>query len=91
MSDRTKEMVWVTSMPVVRHSTRTAAASAARGLGPFLWRTSAACAGIYVVGVPVLRSCATAVTSCAGANGFSSMMLLGTPLEVQSAALAPLI
>ena len=45
----------------------------------------------YVVGgVPLLRRLATAVTSCAGANGFSSMTLCGTPLEVQFAAAAPL-
>jgi hypothetical protein len=31
------------------------------------------------------------VRSWAGANGFASMMLFGTPLEVQSAAAAPLI
>ena len=43
------------------------------------------------VGGLVLRSWETAVTSCAGANGFANMMLLGTPLEGQSAALAPLM
>ncbi len=32
-------------------------------------------------------SCETAVISCAGANGLASMMLPGTALEVQSAAL----
>ncbi len=45
----------------------------------------------YVVGVPVLRSCATAVTSCAGANGLVSRMLFGTPLEAHSSALSPVI
>ena len=35
----------------------------------------------YVVGVPVLRSCETAVTNCAGANGLVKRMLLGTPCE----------
>jgi hypothetical protein len=32
-------------------------------------------------GVPVLRSCETAVTSCAGANGFANMMLFRDPLR----------
>ena len=46
---------------------------------------------IYVVGAPLLSSWATAVTSWAGANGFESMMLLGTPLDDQSSALSPLM
>ena len=33
-----------------------------------------------------LRSCETAVTSCAGANGLANMMLLGTPLDAHSSA-----
>jgi hypothetical protein len=43
------------------------------------------------VGVPVLRSWETAVTSCAGAKGLVSMMLLGTPLDDQSSACCPLM
>lgn len=43
----------------------------------------------YVVGVPLLRRLATAVTSWAGANGFDNMMLCGTPFEDQSSAFAP--
>jgi hypothetical protein len=35
----------------------------------------------YAVDVPVLRRFDTAVTSCAGANGFSIRMLLGTPCD----------
>jgi hypothetical protein len=31
------------------------------------------------------------VTSCAGANGFANMMLLGTPLDAQSPASLPLM
>src|SRR6266404_8772567 len=34
-----------------------------------------------VGGLPVLRRLETAVTSCAGANGFANMMLLGTPFR----------
>jgi hypothetical protein len=43
------------------------------------------------VGVPLLRRFETAVRSWAGANGLANMMLFGTPLEVQSAAAAPLM
>lgn len=32
-----------------------------------------------------------AVTNCAMAKGFSSIMLLGTPLDAQSGALSPLM
>src|SRR4051812_19083398 len=46
--------------------------------------------GGYVDGA-LLRSWATAVTSCAGANGLLSMMLFGTPLDAQSSACAPLM
>jgi hypothetical protein len=42
-------------------------------------------------GVPVLRSWETAVTSCAGANGFANMMLFGTPFDAQSPASLPLM
>ena len=42
-------------------------------------------------GLPALRSCETAVTSWAGANGLGTMTLLGTPLEGHSAALPPLM
>ncbi len=45
----------------------------------------------YVVGVPLLRSWETAVTSCAGANGLVKRTLLGTPCEPYSSALAPVI
>jgi hypothetical protein len=45
----------------------------------------------YAVGVPALRSCATAVTSCAGANGLVSKILFGTPLEAHSSALSPVM
>jgi hypothetical protein len=44
-----------------------------------------------VAGGALLRTWETAVTSCASANGFSSMMLSGTPREAQSSALSPLI
>jgi hypothetical protein len=46
---------------------------------------------IYVVGVALLRRFEMAVISCAGANGFCKMTLLGTPLQVQSEAAAPLM
>ena len=42
-------------------------------------------------GVPALRSCEIAVTNCAGANGFSRRMLLGTPREGQRPAAAPVM
>lgn len=45
----------------------------------------------YCVGVPALRSRETAVTNCAGANGFSRRMLLGTPREGQRPAAAPVM
>jgi hypothetical protein len=45
----------------------------------------------YVVGVPALRSWETAVTSWAGANGLVKRMLLGTPCEPYSSALAPVM
>ncbi len=45
----------------------------------------------YVVGVALLSNWATAETNWAGANGFGSMMLFGTPLDDQSAALSPLM
>jgi hypothetical protein len=45
----------------------------------------------YVVGVPVLSRLETAVTSCAGANGFCKRMLLGTPCDPQSSAAAPVM
>jgi hypothetical protein len=45
----------------------------------------------YAVGVPVLRSCARAVTSCTGANGLVIRILFGTPLEVHSSALSPVM
>src|ERR1700726_607729 len=45
----------------------------------------------YAVGVPVLRSCETAVTSCAGANGLVKRMLLGTPWEAHWSAAAPVM
>ena len=35
--------------------------------------------GLYVVGVPLFKSCETAVTSCAGAKGLVKRMLFGTP------------
>jgi hypothetical protein len=41
-------------------------------------------ADAYAAGVPVLSKLEMAVTSCAGANGFASMILLGTPLDAQS-------
>jgi hypothetical protein len=44
-----------------------------------------------LVGEPLFSSWETAVRSCAGANGFDNMILFGTPLEAQSAALSPLI
>lgn len=37
-------------------------------------------------GAPAFRRCALAVTSCAGANGFSMRMLFGTPLDFGSTA-----
>ena len=40
----------------------------------------------YIVGGALFRSWETAVTSCVGANGLDNMMLLGTPLEADSAA-----
>ena len=43
------------------------------------------------VGEPVLSSWETAVTNCAGANGFFSSMLPGTPSDAQSSAAAPVI
>src|SRR4051794_24463820 len=46
---------------------------------------------VYGASVPVLRSWEIAVTSCAGANGFWSMMLFGTPFDDQSPPLAPLM
>lgn len=46
---------------------------------------------VGAVGGLALRSCATAVTSWAGANGFESRMLLGTPLDAHSSACAPLM
>jgi hypothetical protein len=45
----------------------------------------------YTVDVPLFIRLETAVRSWAGAKGFANMMLFGTPLEVQSAAAAPLI
>ena len=42
-------------------------------------------------GPAAFRSWETAVTSCAGANGFASMMLLGTPFDAHSSACAPLM
>jgi hypothetical protein len=44
-----------------------------------------------VAGPLPLRRLDTAVTSCAGANGLDSMMLLGTPLKGHSTAAAPLV
>jgi hypothetical protein len=46
---------------------------------------------VLVVGGLALRSWETAVTSCAGANGFGNMMLFGTPLDAQSSASLPLM
>jgi len=46
---------------------------------------------VAAVGGLALRSWATAVTSWAGANGFASMMLLGTPFDAHSSACAPLV
>jgi hypothetical protein len=44
--------------------------------------TSEACGlGSGLGGLPMLRSCEMAVTSWAGANGFSRRMLLGTPCD----------
>jgi hypothetical protein len=43
------------------------------------------------VEVPMLRRFETAVTSCAGANGFSSKMLLGTPRDAQRPTAAPVM
>jgi hypothetical protein len=40
---------------------------------------------------PALSSWDTAVTNCAGANGFFSRMLLGTPSDAQSSAAAPVM
>jgi hypothetical protein len=45
----------------------------------------------YVGGAPLLRRWETAVTSCAGANGFANIMLFGTPLDAQSATSLPVI
>jgi len=45
----------------------------------------------YEVGPPALRSCETAVTSCAGANGLVSSMLSGTPFEAHSSPAAPVM
>ena len=45
----------------------------------------------YVVGVLLLSRFDRAVINCAGANGFDSITLFGTPFEVQSAASAPLM
>ena len=42
-------------------------------------------------GGTLFRSCAMAMTSCAGANGFASIMLFGTPFDAHSSACAPLI
>jgi hypothetical protein len=42
----------------------------------------------HVVGVPVLRSCETAVTNCAGAKGLVRRMLSGTPFAAHLSALA---
>jgi hypothetical protein len=69
------------------------AVAALRGSQRFKCRKGSLYAGFgpYVVGVPLLRRLEMAVTSCAGANGLANMMLFGTPLEVQSAAAAPLI
>ena len=39
----------------------------------------------------MLRSCETAVTSCAGAKGLVSRMLLGTPSLAHSSAAAPVM
>src|SRR5437762_11737315 len=47
--------------------------------------------GYPEVGEPVLSSWDTAVTSCAGANGFFSRMLLGTPSDAPSSAAAPVM
>ena len=44
-----------------------------------------------MVDVPVLRSCETAVTSCAGANGLVKRMLLGTPCEGHWSELPPVM
>src|SRR6202051_3345183 len=46
---------------------------------------------VGAVGGLALRSWETAVTSCAGANGFANMMLFGTPLDAQSSASLPLM
>jgi hypothetical protein len=56
------------------HHAMTKALPAVNQRGRQLWRP-------YVVGVPALSRLETAVTSCAGANGFSKRMLLGTPRE----------
>src|SRR5882757_9927981 len=54
----------------------------------FAWQGASAEA-LYVVGVPLLlRSWATAVTSCDGANGLVKRTLLGTPREAHWAACA---
>jgi hypothetical protein len=47
-------------------------------------------AAAYAGGI-ALSSCDTAVTSWAGAKGFCSRMLLGTPWEVHASAAAPVI
>lgn len=44
---------------------------------------------LYPLAPPVLRSCATAVTSCAGANGLVRRMLFGTPSLAQSSGWVP--
>ena len=40
---------------------------------------------------PVLRSCETAIRSCAGAKGFLSKMLFGTPCIDHSSGFPPVI
>ena len=54
-------------------------------------RRAASLRGSHIVVGPVLSNCDTAVTSCAGANGFCSKMLLGTPCEGHWSAAAPVM
>jgi hypothetical protein len=46
---------------------------------------------LCTVGPAMLSSCETAVTNCAGANGFRSRMLSGTPCDVHWSPLAPVM
>jgi hypothetical protein len=57
--------------------------------GEWVWQKLTPLRRPYVVGVPLLRSWETAVTSCAGANGLVRRMLFGTPCEAYWSALAP--